>query len=60
MFHSLEQRRQLAELERELLLRRRLSRIESWPGYERPERRADRSPKPSPAAANPPSTPMPA
>jgi hypothetical protein len=60
MYHSLEQRRQLAQIERELLLRARRDRIESWGDYSGLERRADPIPNPSPATASPPNAPMPA
>lgn len=60
MYHSLEQRRQLAEIERALLLRVRRDRIETWATYERPERRLEATPNPTPATASPPNAPMPA
>ena len=52
MYHSLEQRRQLAELERQLLARSRPDRIQSWRDY-RPDRRVETTPNPAPASANP-------
>lgn len=60
MYHSLEQRRQLAEIERALLQRVRRDRIEAWSRYERPDRLAEAATNASPATTRPPSAPMPA
>jgi hypothetical protein len=60
MYHSLELRRQLAQIERELLLRGRRDRIESWGAYGRAERLTETTQNLSPATASPPNAPMPA